>query len=325
MKLSSLYTQILLSVLLAAFTGAFLGDYSVFLQPIGKIYFNILIMVTIPFVATGLIYGLGSLPLFLAKKLLLPAFYVFLFITAIGLGIVILFSQLLPEVKSRISVVSSESATLSIVNSLIDLLVPSNFISDFSKAYMPAIAIFGLIMGLTVIFIPNKAVFLSSLRIFNNIIIKILTFLGFLAPIAIFAHLSVVFGTITLLQFEKIAIFLLVITMGSFLITFWVLPYLLGPLIGLRYSALIRQSSEILLLVAMTSLPSLAIPRLITLLKAYEKKEEHKSANLLPEREKIILTQALPTLSFNFAQVGNMFLIIFIFFSAFYFRDNHYR
>ncbi|MBJ7449344.1 MAG: cation:dicarboxylase symporter family transporter [Parachlamydiales bacterium] len=317
-KRISIAYQTLIAFIAAIFAGLFFGPYCAILQPIGQAYIMLLMMVILPFIATGVIYGLGSLTPNLVKRLLTPIFWVIALTTLFVLMIVNLFGLLIPKVRNTVVVITDEAPAKTLLD-LFDLLIPQNPFYDLVNNYVPAIAIFGLIMGSVCIFVKDKSTFLSVLNTTNILILRFIKGLGKFSPIAVFCLLGSTLGTIDFVELQHLLFYLAIYIIIVLSLVFFILPYLLTAFIDISYRNAIKNVSPVLMLVFATTMASLSIPFLVGYIEdlAKEFKKIKKSA---PEGENLNIPEAIASLSYNFMQIGNLGLVLFIMFAAFFFR-----
>jgi proton glutamate symport protein len=295
--------------------GLLFGPYCAILDSIGKVYFMLLQMAALPYIPSLLVHGLGSLSFPTAKKLLKKSWIVFLLLWATSLITIYLFTLLIPPPSTFLSD-SSNSKNPLITQNLLSYLVPKNLFYDLTYSIVPAVALFGLIAGVALIWVKEKLSLLDVLSSINSGIEQIFYWLAKCAPIVIFSHLAVTVGTVQLADFEKIEFYVLLFILTSLFFTFVLFPLLITNLTRLTYKEVFREIQEVCFIPFMACFPTLAFPFLIKTIRRFF--QRHK----LFTQETTLSTQAILPLSFTFAQVGNIFIVLIISFLALYTRHN---
>ncbi len=295
--------------------GLFFGPYCKILNPISEIYFMLLQMVVLPYIPSLLMHGIGSLSFLTAKKLLQRSWFIFLLLWGSALLLVYFFSMLIPLPTSFFSD-SGGARGHEIAENILSYLVPKNFFYDLANNIVPAIALFGLIAGISLIWIQHKHAFLEVLNTINGGIEKILYWLAKCAPIVIFTHLADVAGSFRVENLDKIEFYVLIIAIGSLFFTFVLFPILLMSLTHMKYREILEEIKEVCLIPFIVSYPTIAFPFLLKTIRRFFQK--HK----LYTHTTALSTQAILPLSFTFGQVGNIFMILTVSFLAFYTRHH---
>lgn len=298
-------SQILFAVLFGVITGLFLGSYANFLQPISSIYAMLLQMVILPYITFFIIHGLASSKFESLKQILKkcwtwPLLWVLVFI------LIFLFSILIPP-SQRIEIVhpgTSLSIREEITKNIITNLVPENPIYDFVNNIVPSIAIFAVIVGVALMMIEKKEPLLSLLERGNQVIEKILQGLATLAPVGVFAHISVFVGTVEFDHLNEVMFYVISIILIALLVSFWILPWILSCLTSISYKEALGSIWKVCYVPFLTGIPMIAIPFIHQQLKIKEQP----------------IYQVVVPISYSFVQIGNCLLFFFIIYAAFDFR-----
>lgn len=315
MRLSLGY-QVLVALVAAIVTGLFLGPLASVLKPIGTAYVMLLQMAVLPYITLSIIHGLGSLTPATAKELFKKSWPFWVLLWGLVFFIIYLFIQLIPQPLSAafLQTGTIEPVNKDITKNILTYLIPENPIYDYVNNIVPAIAIFSIIIGVTLMAIEKKEPLLSLVDRGDQIIEKILQWLAAVSPIAIFAHISVVVGTVELSDFYKIDFYIISFILITLLITFWMLPTIICNLTPLSFRDASKAIRHVCLLPFVTGVATIAIPFINKYLR---KIGEMHFKDVSDYRQS---TQTLIPISYSFAQIGNALILFFILFASFYFR-----
>lgn len=313
MRLSLGY-QILLAILFGIFCGIFFGPLCTTIKPIGEIYIMLLQMVALPYICFSLIHGLGSISPEIGKKLFSKGWLFWVGLWTIMFVVIYFLDLLIPEPVTVFigDAVQEQSSKLS--KNFLTYLVPENPFYDLANNIVPAIAIFGLIVGVALMHIEMKEPLLSLLDRANQIIEKIFKWLALLSPIGVFSHIAVAAGTVHFKDLFAIEFYVVSFIAVTLFVTFWILPILLTNLTPLSYAEVYRAFRFVCLLPFATALPSIALP----FINYYMKKMGEKH---LPGDARFHATsQTVMPICYSFGQIGNCLILFFVLFLSFYYR-----
>jgi len=312
MKLSLGY-QILIAVFLGIFTGLFFGSLCSALIPIATAFNMLVQMVVLPYILFSLIHGIGSISMQMGRKLLQCGFPWLVTIWALVIFVLFAVAQLIPETNASYISISVVNSTFNLSKQFLKFLVPENPIYDLANNVVPAIAVFGLIVGVALMHVPKKEILCDLIDKVNKVIEKILIWLAIISPIGAFAHLAIAFGTVRFEDLYKLEFYVICFIGISLFITFWVLPLLLSSLTPLSYRDVLKIFGSVCLVPFVTALSTLAVPFLNTYLLSLSKK--HATHKNFHENAQTVLP-----LAYSFGQVGNCVILFFVFFLTFYYR-----
>jgi Na+/H+-dicarboxylate symporter/ABC-type amino acid transport substrate-binding protein len=310
----SLGYQVLAAVVLGVFVGLFFGPLTTVLKPVGDIFVMLLQMVVLPYICFSLIHGLGSISPMMGKKLFRSGWPFLLVIWLLTFFIIFLLGHLIP--KPLVAFIGSDSQEPSSILSknFLSYLVPENPFYDLANNIVPAVAIFGLIVGGALMHLEQKEPLLSILERVNQTIEKILKWLAILSPIGAFAHISVAFGTVRFEDLYKLEFYVVCFILVSLFVTFWILPTLISNLTPLTYRDVLKGFKTVCLLPFVTGLPTIALP----FINYYMRKlgQEKESG----EKAFHSTSQTVMPIAYSFGQIGNSMILFFILFLSFYYR-----
>ncbi|MCK4935204.1 MAG: cation:dicarboxylase symporter family transporter, partial [Simkaniaceae bacterium] len=189
-----------------------------------------------------------------------------------------------------------------------------NPIYDLANNVVPAIAIFGIIMGIALMHLKVKEPLISFLERVNNTIEMLLGGITKVAPIGIAALFANAFGTVYLEDLRILAYYLIPLVVLTLLLTFWALPALLMSFTPLKYREIIKELKGTCLLAFVIGSPSIAIPYINQSIKRYGTKYQINDENFHSTSQTIV------PFSYTFAQVGNFLILFFIFHLSSYYH-----
>lgn len=309
----SLLYPVLLAIVTGIVAGLFFGPYCRVFQPIGKIFFMLLQMVLLPYIPFLLMHGLGSLNGEIAKKLLSRGWVFLLLIWCMGFAVVYLMIYLIPPLVTAF-IEKNAMGQEEFVSHFLSYVIPQNFFYDLANNVVPAIAVFGLIAGLAIMMLEKKEPVLILLSRLNEAMEKSLTWLAIASPLPIFAHVAVTVGTVNLQNLAKVEFYIITFILGALFYTFVLLPILWTSLTNFTWGEVMREFRIVCLIPFATAMPSLAFPFLYYALKRLARRYDLESTSFENTGQTVM------PLAFTFSQIGNFFILFFIFFLSFYTR-----
>jgi len=311
MKHLSLGLQVLLAVVLGIFTGLFFGPLCQVLKPYGDAFTMLLQVVVLPYICFSLIHGLGSIQAAMGKKLFqcgwpfLVGLWLLMFGFLFGLGI------LIPK-PAVVLLPSSTHTPLS--QNILDYLIPQNLFYDLANNIVPAVAVFGILMGCALMHMQTKEPLCGMLERLNQAFEKILVWIAAISPIGAFVHIAYAVGTVRFEELNQLSFYVVSFILLSLFTTFWVLPWLLSALIPLSFRETSKAIRTVCLLPFVTGLSTISLPFINSFLK---KLSQHEAAQ---EKQLHEMSQSVIPIAYSFAQIGNATIVFFFWFLSFYYR-----
>ncbi len=314
MRKISLAHQVLIAVVFGVFVGLFFGPLTIALKPIGDIYTMLLQMAVLPYIIISLVHGLGSMMPEMGVKIFKSSWIFFLTLWVLIFLLIFLLSSLIPETFSPIIQSDGRKQIESaFIQNYLSYLVPQNPIYDIAHNIVPAISIFGLIGGIALMHVQKKEPLISSLERINQVIEKVLHWLGILSPVGAFVYIALAAGTIHFEDLEKIGLYVFTVIATTLFFTFWFLPILITSLTPITYKEVVKTFQKVCLLPFVTGLTSVALPFINDFLKKFAQK--HETHEKFRETSQTILP-----IAYSFGNIGNALILFFIFFLAYYYR-----
>jgi len=309
--------QVLIAVIAGILTGLFLGPLASVLRPISTIYVMLLQMVVLPYICLSIIHGLGSLSPGKAYQLFRKGWPFWVLLWGVIFFVIFLVAYLIPQTTAAPLLQSGASISVNatLAQNILTYLIPENPVYDFVNNIVPSIAIFGIIVGITLMHIEKKEPLISAVERTNQVIEKILTGLAIISPVGVFAHIAEGMGTIRISQLVQIDFYLIGFIIITLFITFWMLPLILSNLTPLSFRDALKAFRMVCLLPFVTGIPTIAIP----FINSYMKKIGEKYS-LNDDASFRSTAQTIVPISYSFAQIGNCLLLFFLLFASFYYR-----
>lgn len=299
--------KVILGGLLGIFTGLIFGEYAANLNPIGLIYIRLMEAAVYPYIISSLLLGLGQLTPSLSYKLFTHGWKSYLLLISLCFISLVILTDAIPYA-------STITHTPFDVEKLLSLLIPANLFQALTANYVPAVILFCVLFGIALQRVEKKKSLLSLLDVISRVCLTFWQHLVRFSPLAIFALLANTVGTLNWHEFKELYVYLLLFFIGTLSLTFWFLPALASSLTPLSMREVIKKNKRALLISLSTTLSAAAIPFIQRMVEQSLKEAKAKHA----DKKEIVDTCVL--VSYPFTQIGNTFIYLFIFFSAFYYN-----
>jgi proton glutamate symport protein len=312
MKPFGLAAKALIAIILGIIAGIVFGPLCSVVKPVGDIFVMLLQMVVLPYISLSLIHGLGSLTPEIAKNLLKRGGGALLTLWGLVFVLLSLLSFVIP--KARFLIIEEDPSQQSFASHFLSYLIPENPFYDLVNNIVPAVALFGLIIGVAVMHLKQKEPLLSVIERGSKALENIFLWLAHVAPIGIFAHIAYATGTVNFADLAKLEFYVIAYILACLFITFVILPILINNLTNLKFKEILRYFRRATFFAFATGVSSIAFPFIFGVVKKLAEK------NNLEQEKYHSTSQTIIPLGYSFAQVGNCFILFFIFFLSFYFR-----
>lgn len=288
--------------------GLFAGERIAFLQVLADGYVNLLQMTVLPYVVVSVVGGLGALNPAQAKALGKRVGVILLLLWAVALTAVLLFPLMFPPHESA----SFFSTTLLEEREPFDfvsLYIPTNPFYSLANNIVPAVVLFSIVVGVSLITVPDKARLLEVLGVARAAISKATDFVVSLTPYGVFVIGAVVAGTLSLEELQRLQVYVISYVGMALLLSLWILPGLVSALTPIPYRALLGRTKDALVMAFMTTSLFAVLPLLIE--RAKELVEEYGRAD--PDAADVIVPA-----SFNFPHTGKLLSLSFLLFAGWF-------
>ncbi|MDJ0575522.1 MAG: cation:dicarboxylase symporter family transporter [Xenococcaceae cyanobacterium MO_234.B1] len=291
--------------------GLFFGEGCARFQILGDAFVGLLQMTVLPYIVLSLIGGIGKLNLKHSKQLAGKAILVLLLLWAIAIVTVLLIPLAFPKL------VSASFFSTSLVDppkrfDFLGLFIPANPFNSLAENEVPAVVIFCMLMGVSLISINKKKRFLKLVDLLSESMSKVTKMVVKLTPVGVFFITASAAGTMTLTEIGRLQGYLITYTVATFLLGFGLLPALGAVLTPFRYRDLLTISKDSFILAFATGKVLVVLPVLIEDVKKMFRNYE------LGGEEAESTIEVLVPLGFPFPHLGRLLTTSFITFAAWY-------
>jgi Na+/H+-dicarboxylate symporter len=307
----SLSVQVFIGMGLGIVAGLFFGEIIEPVQLLGQIFIGLLQMTVLPYILVALIAGIGKLSYAEMRLLAVEGGRFVLLFWAIALLFTILFSFALPSWESATFFSHSLVETTKQAD-LVELYIPSNPFFSLTNSVVPAIVIFSLAVGLALIGIPNKGNFIDDLDVVGEAIMRIAGYVARLAPIGVFALIAAAAGTLDIEQLGRLQVYILTYIGAALLLSFWILPALVGVLTPIPTRRMLSLSQDALVTAFATGSLLIVLPLLSERIK--QMLDEVKIAG--HEAESAV--DLVVPVNFNLPNLGKLMSLAFVPFAGWF-------
>jgi len=287
-----------------------------FLKVAGDAFIMLLQMTVIPYITVSLITALGRLSLEDAKSLGLKAGSVLLVLWGIGLAVVMLAPLAFPQWPSASFFSTSQVQEPKTINFL-NLYIPANSFASLANAVVPAIVVFSILIGLALTGVKNKDAIIDPLSAVADALMGVTGFIAKLAPYGIFALTASAAGTIDLESLSRLQVYVVTYIALALILSFWLLPALVGIVTPLRYGDIIRAFRGPLITAFATGNVLIVLPLLAEDSKNLLAASEGKKINPTEDATKSSVDVLVPA-AFNFPNLGVVLSLMFVLFAGWY-------
>jgi Na+/H+-dicarboxylate symporter/ABC-type amino acid transport substrate-binding protein len=305
--------RVLLAMVLGIACGLFFGESCAVLEPVGHAFVMLLQMTVLPYIPCALIEGFGALSPDEARTIFRRGWMIVLALW--GATFLVLFCAACIFPTPLPGPTSQTVDPRQFEQSFLSLLIPENPVSAMSNNVVSAVAVFGVFLGTALMHVPGKEDVVAFFGSVNRALLVILRWISQISPLGIFALLASSAGTVRFTQLGRIDLYLVSFVLGTCILAFFLLPALQHATTGISSADFLRQMRAAILLGFTTGLPSVTLPHV------------QEGALSLARRRGIEVTddlkrstRTLLPLAYCLAQVGNLFVLLFVLFAAFYFR-----
>lgn len=309
--------KVLLSLLLGVATGLFFGEYVAWLKVAGDAFIGLLQMTVLPYIMVALIANVGRLTWGQGRSMILRGLTVLLVLWGIGLATVLLMPLMLPAWETA-SFFSTSLVQPPPDVDFLDLFIPFNIFGSLARNVVPAIVVFCLFIGAALMGMKNKDPMLAVLDAFAGALMRVNMFIVKLTPYGVFAITASVAGTMTLHELGRLQAYLVVLTVATVFLTFWVLPMLISALTPFSYRDVMRASKDALVMAFATGKTLIVLPMLIENTKRlFQEVETDPRVEVDPDGVSRTVEVIYP-LAYPFPSIGKVLALFFIPFTGWF-------
>lgn len=307
----SLSAWIFVGLALGVLFGLFFGELCRPLDFVGKAFIKLLQMGVLPYMVVSLIHGVGSLSSGDARLMAGKGSLMLVLFWLVGLAVIFAFTFAFPVIQSSSFFSVAEPRTVEATD-LLEYYIPANIFDALSDALIPAIVVFSVLLGITLLSIQDKEPFLSMLSVLTKALSRMTKMIIKTAPIGVFALTATAVGTISFEQLQRLQVYFVCYILATLVLTFWLLPMIVTCLTEFTFKEVLDFSKEALVLGFTTG-------NNFVVLAVIADKSKELFAKVIPKEEKTgsIIDSVLP-LAYSFPNVGKLMEILFILFVAWY-------
>jgi len=307
----SFSTQVFIALCSGIFIGLFFGEKVAWLNIVGMAFIKLLQIAIIPYIVLSLVTGLGSLSYEQSKEIAKK--FAIILLTLWGLGLITIFAMSLafPLAASN-EFFSTNQITAPPAINYYDLYIPSNPFQALSNSTVPAIVVFSLFLGISLVNIKNKEQFLKPASILLEALSKITKSIVVYLPIGIFAISAASAGTLQPEDFEKLEIYFTVYIATALILSFWVVPFCISTITPFKYADIIQGCRNILITAFASGNIFILIPVMVEACNDIFAKHNKNTAETEKYNEIII------PIAFNFPALGKLLSFSFLLFAAWF-------
>jgi Na+/H+-dicarboxylate symporter/ABC-type amino acid transport substrate-binding protein len=306
----SLGLQMLIATFLGIFCGLFFGNLCSVFGPWGTAYVMVLKITTIPYLICAIIHGVGRLASGTAKSILQKGFFFIAGAWTINISMIYLTVFLFPRAVGI--PYASYSTTAPATLNFASILIPENIFSALANNVVPAIVVFGLLLGIAMMHLKEKQPFMGLVETLVEALTRITGWISRITPIGTFLIIAYQVGTIQLSTVKQVSTYLILYILATLVIVFWVFPRVMSMFTHIPARRWLKDLSPILLLGYTTNVVIVTLPFMIELIKK-EIDEFYQKDGRIGDQ-----VQGIVSIIFNLP-LGSLFISVYVFFvSLFY-------
>lgn len=290
--------------------GLFFGEWCSIFAPWGSAYIMILKITTIPYLAFAIMHGVGQLRSAHAIQILKKGLFFIALFWAINIVMIYLTVFLFPQASG--SALAGYVPNKPTGINFAQVLIPENIFYSLSNNIVPAIVIFALLVGISLMHIKEKSSLMQMLEAFVGSLTRITAWISRITPIGTFLIIANQVGTIQLATIKQMGTYIILYILCLSIIVFWIFPRIVSLLTNISSGRWVRHLFPILVLGYTTNVVLVCIPFMIELIKKELQRIVHTDEKIEGE------IQGIVAIVFNLP-LGSLFITVFIFFvSIFY-------
>ncbi|WP_198265257.1 cation:dicarboxylate symporter family transporter [sulfur-oxidizing endosymbiont of Gigantopelta aegis] len=305
------FKRVILALILGISAGLIFGEPMGNLEVMGVVYIRLLQMTVLPYILVSIIGGLGRLDSHMAGRIGMKAIRVILIIWLAVMLTLILLPLAYPNWETS-GFFSSSLVTEVPPFNFVDLYIPSNIFSSLSNTIVPAVVLFSLLMGVSLINVKNKEPFITLTNSVADTLMGVASFVAKLAPFGIFAISSAAAGTLDPEELGRLQVFLWVYLIAAALLGLVLLPLILHWATPFSYRRILSVSGEAVITALATGTVLVVLPMIIERCKAMLEEE-----GMACEETMSTVDVLVPT-AYSFPSTGTLLGLGFILFSSWY-------
>jgi Na+/H+-dicarboxylate symporter len=312
LKLSPLQ-RVIFSLVAGIVFGILVGESAGRLEVIGEAYIRLLQMTVLPYILFSLIGGLGRLDMDMARRIGIIGTGLILFLWATTMIALLAMPFAYPDWESA-SFFSSGLITQPASFDPLELYIPANPFKVLANTTVPAVVVFSIAMGLSLIAVPDKDNLLHVLQNISDALMEMASFVAKLAPIGIFALSAAAAGTLDFHSLARLQVYLWIFTTAWLVLTFLTLPLFVAWATPFSYREVMRTAIPAMVTAFAAGTVLVVLPMIVERCKVLLRKHRIKSKN----SEAATMIDVLVPTAYTFPSVGTLLGIGFILFAGWF-------
>ena len=297
------------ALLLGVATGLIFGERVAFLQPIGTGFVKLMQITIFPYIVVSLIVGLGKFNPEQVKSILVKAATVMVTLWIVGLAAIWCFTLTLPKHDAG---TFFSPALISPATSIdfVAQYIPDNPFASLAEGNVPAIVIFCIALGMSLIANKRKSQVLDFLEVVGQGLTVISKKIIAIFPIGIFAMTASTAGTLSVEQLHNLQVYwVLVLCLGLYLMLV-LLPMLVAAATPIKYRDLIYVMRNAWITAFSTGNVFIVLPVITEGIKAHMRKIGRN------DEQSDHIAEVLVPIAYTFPSLGKLTTLIFVMFAA---------
>lgn len=299
-----------LATFLGIFVGLFFGERCAVLEPYSAAYIMILKITAIPYLMVAIVHGIGLLNRAQAMQILKKGSIFIALALAINISIIYLMYWSYPaaEGAQHTGYVLKEIPGLNFA----ELLIPENIFYNLANNIIPAVVVFCILFGISLMYLADKQVLMANLQTLLDALTKVTSWIARITPIGTFIIMALQAGTIEIATIKQMSTYIILYIVGTLLVVFWIIPRLASILTPMKAITWIKNLIPVLILTYTTTLTIVALPYIINIIR--------REVQMLYPKDENVQSQVQGTVSIIFnIPLGSIFTAAFVFFTAVFF------
>jgi len=305
------FQRVIIALLLGISTGIIVGEPTGKLEILGNAYIRLLQMTVIPYVLVSIAGGLGKLDSDMASTIGIRAVKVILLVWFSVMLTLLLLPFAYPDWETS-GFFSSSLVTESAKFNFLDLYIPANIFESLANTIMPAVVLFSLMMGVALIKVKNKEIFINLAGNVSDSLMGMASYVAKLAPLGIFAISAAAAGTLQVEELGRLQVFLWVYLLAAALLGLVLLPLIIHWATPFSYREVLSTAGEAVITALATGTVLVVLPMIVERCK--ELLAQH---NMDCDETRSTVDVIVPT-AYSFPSTGTLLGLGFILFSAWY-------
>ncbi|NGX39664.1 MAG: C4-dicarboxylate transport protein [Chlamydiae bacterium] len=302
--------QMAIATLLGICIGLFFGERCAIFAPWASAYVMILKVTAIPYLIVAIIHGLALLNRAQAMQILKKGSIFIALAILINIMVIYLIYWGFPAAEGprQTGYVLNEIPALNFA----EILIPENIFYSLANNIIPAIVVFCVLFGLSLMYLAEKQSLMSGLQTALDALTRVTGWIARITPIGTFLIMANQVGTVQFSTIKQMSTFIILFVLGTCLVVFWILPRLASMLTPIKSSTWVKNLIPVLVLAYTTNVTIVALPYIINIIQ--------REMQMLFPKDENVRNQIQGTVSIIFnLPLGSMYTSAFVLFLSVFF------